>query len=113
MKFCQWHTCTNIVEGVRSDAIYCSKNCKMKAAVSRRRKELKVKAVEYLGGRCMKCGYNKCVAALDFHHKNEEEKDFGIAAKGVTRSWDKVRAELDKCDLLCANCHREYHSSGE
>ena len=61
----------------------------------------------YLGGKCVECGYNKCIAALHFHHR--EGKDFGIGKKGVTRSWEKVKAELDRCDLLCANCHAEEH----
>lgn len=86
--------------------------CKCRAeAVQRRRDKVKLMAVEYKGGKCTKCGYNKCIAALDFHHKNENEKDFGISYKGYTRSWAKVKAELDKCDLVCANCHREIHAS--
>lgn len=59
----------------------------------------------------MKCGYNKCEAALQFHHRNPEEKSFGIAAKGEARSWVKTVKELDKCDLLCANCHAELHAA--
>ena len=79
-------------------------------AVQRRRKELKLKAVEYKGGKCNICGYNKCIDALEFHHLNETEKSFGIGAKGYTRSWEKVKEELDKCILVCANCHREIHA---
>lgn len=67
-------------------------------------------AVAYKGGKCQVCGYNKCVGALEFHHINSEEKDFGVSAKGYTRSWDKVREEIDKCVLVCANCHREIHA---
>lgn len=72
------------------------------------RRELKVKAVEYKGGKCQRCGYNKCAAAMHFHHLYG--KDFGISAYGNTRSWEKVQNELDKCELLCANCHAEEHS---
>jgi predicted HNH restriction endonuclease len=46
---------------------------------------------------------------LEFHHLKSNAKDFGISAKGYCRSWNKVRSELDKCVLLCANCHREVH----
>jgi hypothetical protein len=64
-------------------------------------------AIEYKGGRCIGCGYNRYQGALELHHLNPLEKGFGIGDKGYTRSWIKVKAELDKCVLLCANCHRE------
>lgn len=67
-------------------------------------------AVEYKGGQCEACGYNRCIEALEFHHTNFSQKDFSISNKGYTRSWAKVKEELDKCKLLCANCHREIHS---
>ena len=85
----------------------CTK-CRMDA-VSRKRKKLKKDLVEYKGGKCESCGYNKCVAAMDFHHKNPEEKDFALSSKGSTHSWKKLTEEADKCSLLCANCHRELH----
>ena len=80
------------------------------AAVSKKRKALRKKAVEYKGGKCEICGYCKCAEALEFHHKDSSKKDFGISGKGYTRSWEKVKEELDKCVLLCANCHREVHA---
>lgn len=64
---------------------------------------------EYMGGKCQICGYNKCSRALTFHHINPKEKSFGISARGFTRSWDKIKKELDKCILLCSNCHMEVH----
>lgn len=67
-------------------------------------------AVEYKGGQCENCGYNRCFEALEFHHKDPSQKDFGISSKGYTRSWNKVKEELDKCIMFCANCHRELHS---
>lgn len=67
-------------------------------------------SIAYKGGKCQCCGYNKYVGALEFHHINSEEKDFGISAKGYTRSWKRVKEELDKCILVCANCHREIHA---
>ena len=76
-------------------------------AVAKRRRKLKEFAVSYKGGRCEICGYSKCVWALDLHHRDPKTKDFGIAAKGYTRSWDAVKKEADKCALVCANCHRE------
>ena len=85
--------------------------CKCRSeAVQRRRDKVKDMGVQHHGGKCAICNYSKCSAALEFHHKDPTQKDFGISAKGYTRSWDKIKAELDKCVLLCSNCHRELHS---
>lgn len=78
-------------------------------AVKRRRKEIKRLSVEYKGGKCEKCGYDKCIGALEFHHIDPTKKDFGIAEKGRTMSWERTKLELDKCIMVCANCHREIH----
>lgn len=67
-------------------------------------------ALEYKGNACEMCGYKRCEAALVFHHKEPDGKDFGVSAKGYTRSWERVHAELDKCLLLCSNCHAEIHA---
>jgi hypothetical protein len=80
--------------------------CK-KDAVRRWRAKQKQKAVDYLGGKCIRCNYHKCIAALEFHHRDPSTKLFGISDGGQTRSWNRVKVELDKCGLLCANCHRE------
>jgi len=80
------------------------------AAVHKRRKKIREMAIEYKGGACERCGYDSCAEALDFHHTNSSDKDFSISSKGYTRSWKRVKEELDKCLLLCANCHRELHA---
>ncbi len=69
------------------------------------RRNLKKTLVEYKGGCCEKCGYDKCVRALQFHHKNPNEKEFTISY--VTNSLKRMMKEVDKCMLLCANCHAE------
>ncbi len=79
-------------------------------AVAKRRKRIKQQSIMYLGGKCQVCGYSECPEALDFHHIDESKKNFGIAYKGHTKSWSRVKEELDKCYLLCANCHREVHA---
>ena len=81
----------------------------MKAAVAKRRRKLREMAVEYGGGKCFLCGYKRCRRALVFHHLDPSKKDFGLSMRGLTRSWEKMRAELNKCVLLCANCHSEVH----
>ena len=58
----------------------------------------------------MICGYRKCVGALDFHHIDEKTKQFDLSSHGLTRAWSRTQIELDKCVLLCANCHREIHA---
>ena len=73
-------------------------------------KEFKRKCMEYKGGSCKSCGYNKCTTALDFHHRNADEKEFNIGSIWF-RGFDKAKVELDKCDLLCSNCHRELHDN--
>jgi 5-methylcytosine-specific restriction endonuclease McrA len=72
-----------------------------------RREKLKQQCVDHMGGRCTLCGYNACLDALQFHHVDPAHKDFTISA---ARSFsDELKLELDKCVLLCANCHAEQH----
>jgi len=78
-------------------------------AVGARRKKVREMAVEYKGSKCEKCRYDRCIDALEFHHIDPNQKDFTISSKGYTRSWERVKTELDKCMILCANCHREVH----
>jgi predicted transcriptional regulator len=83
------------------------KACDNKSNIERFRTYKKL-AVAYKGGKCEKCGYATCLGALDFHHKNPILKDPNWIN---IRSWTphKIKKELDKCMLLCANCHRELH----
>lgn len=78
-------------------------------AVTKRRRKLKDLAIEYKGGKCIFCGYSKYKGALDFHHLNESQKEFSLSTRGLTRSWERIKQELEKCVLVCANCHREIH----
>jgi hypothetical protein len=77
--------------------------------VNKRRRKLKKLAIDYKGGKCEKCGYNRSQRALEFHHTDPRQKDFGIARSGYSLAWDKLKKELDKCLLVCANCHAEIH----
>ena len=81
----------------------------LKKAVALRRRKIRRMALEYKGGSCQICGYQKSQRALTFHHLDPKKKSFGLAHKGITRSWEKTRDELDKCVLLCMNCHMEVH----
>lgn len=86
---------------------YC-RTCLNKNHVVKQR-ELKRLALEYKGGKCEKCGYCKSVSALEFHHRNPAEKEFNLARRSCKYFDSEIKAELDKCDLLCSNCHREAH----
>ena len=107
LKECKKHGVTEFA--LRADGRYRCKKCAVEA-VQRRRDKTKEILVEYKGGKCEICGYDKCISALEFHHLDENKKDFGIGEKGYTRSIEKNKEEVDKCLLVCANCHREIHS---
>lgn len=74
------------------------------------RRRTKEKLVVGFGGKCGICQYDRCYAALDFHHLDPAEKDFGFAARGNSRSWAKIVEEAKKCVMMCSNCHSEYHA---
>jgi hypothetical protein len=87
----------------------CRKPSQTRAeAVTKCRQKRKRDLVEYKGGKCIDCGYKKCIGALEFHHRDSGEKDYSIG-HGTPHSWEDDIKEVDKCDLLCANCHRERH----
>ncbi len=68
----------------------------------------KKRCVDYLGGRCVRCGYDRCIKAMTFHHRDPATKEFTVSQM-LDRAWPVLVAELDKCDLLCFNCHMEEH----
>lgn len=77
--------------------------------VKRRRIKRKRELVEESGGECASCGYDNCMQALSFHHRDPNKKEFNVTGSLTTRSWESLIDEVEKCDLLCANCHREEH----
>ena len=86
---------------------YC-KSCTSYQTLTRQR-NLKQQCIEYKGGSCISCGYNKYPGALEFHHLDPSQKDFNLSHVKYYSFTDKIKQELDKCILLCANCHREIH----
>lgn len=85
---------------------YRCRQCRMDRVAAQRRKNKEVLVKEH-GGKCKICGYDKHIGALQFHHINPDEKNFGIAAKGRTYGIAKLREEAKKCILVCSNCHAE------
>lgn len=74
---------------------------------SKRRRNIKDKAVEYLGGVCEDCGVKDHSCIYDFHHEDPDKKDFAVGKQA--KAFKNIKDELDKCILLCANCHRKRH----
>jgi transposase len=85
---------------------YRCKRCRS-AAVARRRRKVKTTLVAEAGGACCICGYSRNMRALHFHHVEPSQKRHEINAKGVAIALEKLRAEAQKCVLLCSNCHAE------
>ena len=73
------------------------------------RNDNKRQAVDYLGGKCKVCGYNKCTRSLQFHHLTPSEKEMTISKNINKMKFEKLKPELDKCILVCSNCHGEIH----
>jgi len=73
--------------------------------------ERKIQLIELFGGKCEKCGYDKNMAALEFHHRDPYEKEFLLQIDTLKHKKEEdILNEAMKCMLLCANCHREIHS---
>ena len=66
------------------------------------------KIKEVRGGKCIRCGYNKCLKALEFHHLDPSQKDFTISNDHF--KLKEAVEESKKCILLCSNCHKEFHA---
>ncbi len=81
-------------------------SCRAEAVV-RRRHKVKRMLVEEAGGKCALCGYDRCVRALQFHHREPATKMFAVSGGGYTRGLAALRSEAGKCVLLCSNCHAE------
>jgi len=95
----------NFIDYQRKNRTRCG-SCNTKI----RRFRAKSAAIKYLGGKCELCGWTGNQAAFQFHHKNSLEKDF-IIGNVANKSWEIIKKELNKCMLLCANCHSITHSS--
>ena len=75
------------------------------------RKRRKQNLMAICGGKCCICGYDKTPVALEFHHLIPEEKSYGLGASGLCHKIEDDIAEIRKCVLVCANCHREIHDN--
>ena len=94
-----WYYCT---DGAKENRIARSREAREKFRI-----ELKMK----FGGKCSICDYKKCLDALEFHHKDKEEKEHELGRLLADGSRKKALKEAEKCILVCANCHREIHAA--
>lgn len=89
----------------RISKVLC-KSCHNKNTIERGRRNRQA-LIEYMGGKCVECGYDKHPDAMDFHHVGAKDKSF----KSIRYwSFERAKKELEGCILLCANCHRIEHS---
>lgn len=105
---------------------YCSKKCKQRVLITDKRNaykketglslqslkglKRKLHLIKDHGGGCQICGYNKNVSALEFHHKEPSTKLFVIDMRSLSNRGEKsLKKELEKCILVCSNCHQEIH----
>jgi hypothetical protein len=114
-------TCPLCQFSISSDKTFCSQECReIYYSQSKRlppktsgkyviswRQRIKLRAVAYKGGCCQICCYSRSLRALQFHHLNPDKKDFTVSS--VCKSWKTIKKEIDKCILLCSNCHAELH----
>lgn len=83
------------------------KECRNKRRTELRQKK-KNRIVEYKGGCCSKCKYDTTIYGLSLHHRDPNEKDKSLISFS-NKNFNRIKSELDKCELLCENCHREVH----
>lgn len=118
--------CENLftVTGMATSRKYCfecspsyekNNNKDRSSSITSIRRAVKRKLVKLKGGCCEICGYDKCIAALEFHHSDPSEKELELSASLNFSEKDikNLISEVDKCILVCSNCHREIHSSME
>jgi transposase len=99
---CRYHGETEFI--LEGRGYYRCKRCRTGSVIKRRRR-VKAILVGEAGGRCVLCGYDEHIAALEFHHLDPAQKRLAISYNGASLSLETLRAEARKCVLLCSNCH--------
>jgi len=122
MKVYNCVICSKELSGAKK--MYCSNACKQKHHYHRIKEQTntyhsqtirgwrrKLEFVNLKGGCCQICGYNKNLAALQFHHREPSKKELKLDLRHFSNnSIQKLKVEVEKCNLLCANCHLEEHN---
>ena len=84
-------------------------NCVPDGEVITRGKYIELIKRKIYDGKCIRCGYDKCISALEFHHINPKNKDTIVSSDSIT--IEKAIEESKKCILICSNCHKEFHAN--
>lgn len=102
-----------------SRKMFCSNTCKAKyhyhngktyTSQKNRGVNRKLELINILGGKCDICGYNKNIASLCFHHIIPDNKSIALDLRRIGNSkMEVLLEEVQKCQLLCHNCHNELH----
>lgn len=95
---------SNCEEKRRYGYISCSRECENQIRINNR-----TQALEYLGGRCKRCGSDENTSTLQFHHLDPCDKRYSIC-RGLHKGFNFIQSELNKCILLCLNCHETIHA---
>ena len=108
----------SVIYSMKSICNICEREYKFRDGYSRkrcpscntkiRRVRIKQRLIEIFGGKCVRCGWKGHWGAYEFHHKDPKTKKFQLAAGGIT-SWENIKKEANKCELLCSNCHQIEH----
>lgn len=107
-KFCSSCQKEHVINNFHLTISIC-KQCQNKLRRNKKRRR-KLLAIQLLGGECQQCCGKFHPCAFDFHHKDSKQKDFNIGKAMDSMSWRAIKKELDKCILLCSNCHRSKHA---
>ena len=115
------HKCLNCQKQLKGrQTKFCSRQCKNQYnnhnyqcynLQQKRGRERKLALIKLKGEKCSQCGYNTNHAALEFHHRNPDKKNFALDLRSLSnRKWETILLEAEKCILVCSNCHAEIHN---
>jgi hypothetical protein len=112
VKISTYTGCEELAKHVRAELdtrqVLCM-NCERKIYRSKSPSGLKKACVAHMGGECSLCGYSECFSALEFHHENPTGKSFAVGDRSE-KSFERCLPELEKCVMVCANCHATLHA---
>lgn len=110
LRYCKYHGLTTFTQSSEKSKCIC-RMCSIERTTMQRKKRKKM-LVDLKGGKCEICGYDKCIEALEFHHLDPNKKEINISNSSI-HDIELFKKEIDKCILVCSNCHKEIHAEIE